>query len=271
MVANAQLTNAGTYYVAVNNGIGIVNSSNTMLTVYTQTHTAIWTGGGANNNWSTGSNWLGNAAPANNSNTNILIAGSARLTPNVDANWSIAGLAFDSSAGAFTLGGNQLTIGANGITNYSTSTQTISNNFVLVSAATISASAGNLNLAGSFNNGGNLTLFGGAGNINDSGGINGGWYVTMNGSGTLILSGNNGFSSTLTINSGTVQLGANNALTHSLGITFAGGTLACSGYNAMVGQVVLTANSLIDLGGGNSVLQFANSSGVSWTTEARPF
>ena len=238
------------------------------MTVYASTHTAIWTGSGANNNWGTGPNWLGNTAPPKNGTTNILIAGSARLTPNVDANWSIAGLAFDSSAGAFALGGNLLTIGVNGITNFSANTQTISNNLVLVGAATISASAGNLNLAGGFNNAGNPTIFGGAGNINDSGGINGGGNVTMNGSGTLTLSGDNGLSSSLAINSGTVQLAANNILAHSLSITFAGGRLACAGYNATVGAAMLAANSVIDLGGGNSVLQFANSSGVSWTAGA---
>jgi uncharacterized repeat protein (TIGR01451 family) len=268
VVSNAQLTNAGTYFVALNNAIGIVNSSNAALTVYASTHTAIWTGSGANNNWSAGPNWLANTVPPNNGTTNILIAGSTRPTPNVDANWSVAGLAFDSSAGAFTLVGNPLTIGTNGITNFSVSTQTISNNLVLASSATICASNGNLNLAGSVANAGNLTIFSGAGNITNSGGISGGGTVVMNGSGTLVLSGVNGMSGGLAINSGIVQLGGNNLLAHALPISLGGGKFACAGYNATAGAVTLAANSVIDLGGANSVLQFANSSGVSWTTGA---
>ena len=55
--------------------------------------------------------WSANAADATNNGTaNLLFTGSTRLTPNVDVFYSINSLAFDSSAGAFVLGGSQITI-----------------------------------------------------------------------------------------------------------------------------------------------------------------
>lgn len=75
-----------------------------------------WTGNGANNNFSTAANWSPVAMPANDGTANLTFNGTNRLTPNVDAPWSIRSLTFGASAGAYSIGGQTLTIGSGGIT-----------------------------------------------------------------------------------------------------------------------------------------------------------
>ena len=89
--------------------------------------TATWTGGGGDDLWGTGANWQGGSAPANDGTADIVFDGDTRLTPSLDANWSVNSVTFAATAGAFTLGGaSTLTIGAGGVTNNDTdSTQTI--------------------------------------------------------------------------------------------------------------------------------------------------
>jgi hypothetical protein len=51
--------------------------------------TVAWNGGGGNDNWSAGLNWVGGVAPTNPAGTDDLIfAGGVRATPSVDAPWS---------------------------------------------------------------------------------------------------------------------------------------------------------------------------------------
>ena len=72
--------------------------------------TAVWNGAGANNNWSTSGNW--NAAPS--FPTIVTFAGSTRLANNNDLSGiTLNGLTFDPAAGAFVLGGNDITLNGN--------------------------------------------------------------------------------------------------------------------------------------------------------------
>ena len=84
-----------------------------------------WNGGGGNNNWTTGANWGGTAPVANDA---LVFAGSTRLTPYNDfaAGTSFNSITFASGAGAFTLGGNRVTIGTTaGVKNSGSATQTV--------------------------------------------------------------------------------------------------------------------------------------------------
>ena len=79
-----------------------------------------WTGGsGGSNNWSSSNNWGGTGAPA--AGDSLFFGGSTRLTTTNDltADTSFAGITFNSGAGAFTLGGNRITLGGD-VTNNST-------------------------------------------------------------------------------------------------------------------------------------------------------
>jgi len=98
-----------------------------------------WDGGGANTNWSTAANW--DVLPV--ANDDLTFNGTTRLTNNnnLTANTTFTGIAFASGAGAFVLGGNQITLGGS-VFNYSTSLQTINLNMILSGQPTFSAASG---------------------------------------------------------------------------------------------------------------------------------
>ena len=64
---------------------------------------------------------------------------------------------------------------------------------------------------------------------------------------------------------GTLLLGAANQIGDAVPMTLTGGTFQTAGFSEQLGTLKLTANSVIDLGAGASVLKFAASSGVAWT------
>ena len=115
--------------------------------------------------------------------------------------------------------------------------------------------------------------------------INGTGGVTKNGTGTLVLSGNNTYQSVTVINSGTLNATVAGALGSNNTVQVNGGTLLVStddvlqgkeitlngtsttvatlsfnsNYNGTIQKLTLTANSIIDLGPANSVaLAFAD-------------
>src|ERR1043165_9824723 len=122
-----------------------------------------WTGGGANDNWSTTGNWSLGTAPG--TNDLLTFAGSTRLTPNNNLTGSIINnLAFSSNASSFTVGGNAIVltngrsigggaIAGGSISNLSANTQTISLP-ITVSAGqhyiVTPTNSGALNLSGTF-------------------------------------------------------------------------------------------------------------------------
>ena len=147
----------------------------------------LWTGQGANNNWSTGGNWDNDVVPI--FPHTVTFAGNSQLNNNNDLTAiTIPGLTFSNNAGAFVIGGNSITLN-NGITFSSDPaspvTQTI--NLPLVTTADI--------VIGTRTNG-NITL---------NGGITGGNQLTQGGpdnSGALTLGGANALKG-LVVNNGT--------------------------------------------------------------------
>lgn len=94
--------------------------------------------------------------------------------------------------------------------------------------------------------------------------LNGLGTLTKQGAGTVTaLSGI--ASGTIDIQSGTFLLGGDNLLGSSLNFRMSGGTLGTAGFDDAVGTLTLVQDSVIDLGSGSSILQFANSSGQAWT------
>ena len=91
--------------------------------------------------------------------------------------------------------------------------------------------------------------------------------TTVN-AGMLVISGNINGSTAVTLNGGTLKLGASNVLNDSATVTLASGTLATAGFSDNVGALTLNVGSTIDLGGQASILSFANSSGATWTQGA---
>jgi autotransporter-associated beta strand protein len=176
----------------------------------------IWTGGGGDNNWSTANNWNNNIVAANPSLAVLNFAGGVRLTNTVNANWTVAGINFTNTAGAFNIGssgGSTLTINGSGIVNADNSLQTLSSAIALGTHQTWSTtSTGNLAVSGTINTAG-FTLstsptVSAARTITLSGAVSGTGSLTVGGVGTTILSGAtaNTYSGVTTINSGGLRL-----------------------------------------------------------------
>ncbi len=114
---------------------------------------------------------------------------------------------------------------------------------------------------------GTLVLSGTTANTYGSTSANG--NTTVSG-GTLKLAKTAGVTAvangTLTVNSGSILLlGASDQIANTVPFVLNGGTFQTAGFNEQLGTLKVTANSVIDLGSGSSVIQFAASSGQAWT------
>ncbi len=204
----------------------------------------IWTGGGADGNWQTVSNWSG-TVPGNGDD--IDFAGLTRL---LNTN-NITGLKLDSLGfenSGFSLSGNTiiLTNGINDIAGFNT------NAIAMTLAANQSFSNnifGTTNLiSGNITNGGfNLTIAGPGYEV-ISGIIIGNGGLTMNGGDTLRLNGANLFSNNLAIASGFLVLGNAAAIPSGNGrgnVSIAGGaTLDLNGNSQTING--LTGTGTVD-------------------------
>ncbi|MFA6960947.1 MAG: PEP-CTERM sorting domain-containing protein [Opitutaceae bacterium] len=177
-----------------------------------------WTGLGADNNWSTSANW--SSLPSSGTTTALVFAGTTRLTPNADSPFTAQSIVFNSTAGAFTLSGSQLSINgtgadANGIENQSASLITINNSLRLLAASQIRATGGDMTIGGAVDlNGVSAVNFkASAGKILKMNGIisgNATGTVGFNSGGTIQLNADNTYTATTTqILNATVVVGVN--------------------------------------------------------------
>ena len=148
----------------------------------------VWNGGSlANDNWTSGANWLGGVAPHNADS--VTFAGSTRLTPNLDSSYSLGALTFSNNAGSFaiaTADSSALTL-TGGVTNNSANSQILNVPVALNSTQSISTAAGNLTLDGVVS--GTLGLTKSANNALILAGVNTYSGDTVIGAGTLRIDG----------------------------------------------------------------------------------
>lgn len=264
--SDTNVTSGTTYYyvVAAVDTIGAgLNSPEASAVV----PAPIWTGLGANDNWTTGLNWLGGFAPATSS-ASITFAGGTRLTPNLDTSYSVAGLTFSNNASSFVIGtanASTLTL-AGGVTNNSANPQNLNVPVTLGATANLNAAAGNLTLSNSLNRAGNLLTVVGASNTILSGPISGSGSLFKQGSGTLTVRTNatwdlaqassGGFSGPLIAQAGTLSFnnGSSNLVNGELVI---GGVVANGGAGndakIVVDNAKLNVGSWLSIGRGNGV------------------
>ncbi len=192
---------------------------------------ATWVGGGMGSSLSGPANWNPNGAPLNNGTAALVFGGNTRLNPTADNTaWNVASIAFDNTAGAFTIGGPQVvTVGSGGIVNNDGDLQTITAPLTLSETQTFDAAAGALSV-GSVALGGRALTLTGAANLT-VGSVSGAGSVTKTGAGALTLTGAQAFD-TLTAStgvtnvngsftSGTVTVNANAAVNFNASQTLA--------------------------------------------------
>jgi len=205
-----------------------------------------WDGGAGNGTWTAQNNWDSNVAPV--ATDSLFFAGSNQTSTNngFAANTQFNGLTFNSGANTFTLAGNAINLGGN-ITNSSSTNQTI--NLPLVLLQNTAVDTGTV---------GNAT----AGGTTINGVISGNFTLEKDGSGRLVLNGNNTFSS-LQINSGTVHGGGTGTTSFGTGTVTLG--------SATGGDVVLTYGSslgtppnsfVIAAGTGNRTLRLTQNGNI---------
>lgn len=83
--------------------------------------------------------------------------------------------------------------------------------------------------------------------------------------GTLLVSGTLNITNAVNIAGGVLEIGADERLNSSAGVTMSGGTLRTAGFTESLGTLTLSGPATIDLGSGASTLVFADSSSRSWS------
>ena len=208
---------ANTYTIAglvqQNDGSTAGWSVNVTVTSYSD----VWSGGGGNNKWSTGGNWSVSYAPG--TGDAVAMDGTTQMTNNLDFSLSLGSLTFNSGAGNFdiTNAASTLTL-TGGLTNNSSSAQTLDVPVALSGSQTFDAEYGNVTV--------NSAISGGS--LNTTGG------------GTVTLAGNNSYTGGTTVSAGTLVLSGNN--TAATGATTVSSTLQLQNSNAIAGSV-LTLNN----------------------------
>lgn len=147
--------------------------------------TSTWDGGGANSNWSTAANWLGDTAPA--AAFDLIFPNSPNLFPvnDLPAGTAFTGLNFDGGASSYTLSGNAIGI-SNFVRNTSVNPQTIEMPLELNGPLTLDAL--------------NSSLF-----IDAP--VSGPHGITKTGGNRLELTANNTYTGNTAITTGTVSIG----------------------------------------------------------------
>ena len=206
----------------------------------------VWDGGGSDSLWSNPLNWINDVLPQQDDNL-LFPTG---VTNKTAINDFAAGSRFRSvtiSDASYQISGNAITLLCGLVYNATGSGATFSLPIILGAAQTFfsanidaSITLGDLDLA-------NLQLltFEGRGNIDVEGTVTGTGGITKNGDGTLVLGKNNLFQGLVTLNQGTINLRANNAL----GSTDAG-TIATYGTAIQLqGNITVPENMAIRSGG----------------------
>ncbi len=253
---------SGVYFYGI--GGGVLGTTGQSLAGYTGLWDTIvpdtspfktWDGGGTDNKWSTGANWSGDSAPVGSTTLKLSFDGTTRTAPIMDGSYNVNTLRFETGAGAFSLtasgGGSTLSFGGSvpGIIQLSANNQSIDVPLALTTT-TIVETTGT----------GTLTL---AGSISGTGGI------TKLGAETLVLSGDNTYSGTTTVNAGTLLLRHSDALgATTAGTTVTGGATLQLENNIAVGAEALALDGALRNTSGANTYGGAISGSGTVTVEA---
>ena len=245
---------------------------------------SIWTGGGADANWSTPGNW-GGTLPA--SGQSLTFQGNVRLANNNNLLAAAGQITFGN--GGFSLAGNPLTLQWGWLNLAGNNTWNISS--TLAAPQSMVSSNGILTVSGPVNNGGYTLSLDGPGSNSVPGVISGSGGLLKNGAGGAVLSNVNTFTGGTVVNGGLLNLAGNSGasgtlsgpLTVNPGGTVMGTAVNALGYggsawvttlNVAGGTFITTANGdqgwglTVNLLGGNLTARGTGahfSAGGGWT------
>jgi autotransporter-associated beta strand protein len=218
-----------TFALKLTDSLGVAVTQSYTIVINAAT-TLVWTGLGADDNWTTPANWSGGAAPLAGDRL-IFGAGTATAQKTANNNFpggtTFAALRFLDSG--YTITGNNLTLAA-GINSASTAagTDTVALNVALNAAETF-------NIAGA-------TL------IDVTGTIGGTTFgITKAGSGTLAYDSPTGntYTGPTTVSGGTLQLNTSNQIVDTTSVTVnAGAVFDLNGHDETIANLTLTAGTV---------------------------
>jgi fibronectin-binding autotransporter adhesin len=255
--------------------LGLLLTIVAWMPVVVSAQTTTWSSAPADNLWNNAANWT-SGIPTNGPTADVhygaVNSGNVNTNPVVNMNnpWEVGSITFDSGASAFNQTGNAMIIdgiSGVGVVNNSTTAQTINNAIQLGADQTWNAASGNLTFGGAIDNNTHLLTIDGGSNTTINGVINGTGGLTKDGAGTLLLNSANTFGGNVTLNSGTITAGVNNAFAN-VDYTITGGNLNNNGKTNSIGVVTLSGAGTITVGangvGGN--LTVASLNGTDTTT-----
>ena len=194
----------------------------------------VWDGGGADSNWMTKENWVGDAVPVPNEDSLEFPEGAARKanSNNFPSGSLFLGIHFSGSTGGYVLSGQLLLLSGP-----LTSSNTAGNNTITFAISTSADAA-----LTAVNSGGSLTVgqinllsdlaLSGAGNINITGNLNSTGNVTKSGTGVTTLELANSYTGSTTVQDGSLIV---KSVQTGSAITMVGGTLGGTGVLGSVG------------------------------------
>ncbi len=210
-----------------------------------------WDGGGTDNNWTTAANWNAIVVPLNNGTASINFAGSTRLAPVVNTNFDVRRMTFDSTAGAFSIGGGSvLTVRDGGIANlHAGVTETIGVALSVGDSQTWNGD-GPLTFSGPVNLNANTLTLDTPATIALTNTVVGTGAIVKEGTGAVLLSGLNTFSGGVTLNQGTLGIATDSGLGTGAFVVNGGNVEAVTGSRTLANSVILNQDFSIISGAG---------------------
>ncbi len=202
--------------------------------------TETWSGGGADNNWSTGENWSSLATP--DPGDSVAFQGALRTTTNNDLPTGTLLQSITLASPGFQLGGNAVTLASASepVVTLAATKGTIQLPITLGSNATfaVTNAQGSLTVSGNINNGGyGLTVDTSSSQSSTvSGSISGAGGFIKTGGGNVILSGPNSFSGGVQVLAGTLVVAAAGALPNGTSLTIGAGGIFLFDPSAVGGE-----------------------------------
>ncbi len=199
-----------------------------------------WDGGGADGNWTTAANWVGDVAPTAGDDL-VFPASAAQFATNNNFFFFTAFNSLTFQGGNYTVGGNPMTL--RGL-NVNGGTQAINTAVSISTPQTFNAAAGSTVTLAVLSIGSQPLTLNGDGNFG-IGLISGSGTITKNGLGAALIASASGFSGAITLNNGIFAVDANipNSTVNINGGIIGGGEFGFSGFGGTgtVGATTVTA------------------------------